>query len=126
MMDRRAATRMLCSELVDVHWVDRTGRSEKALANLEDISLSGVCLQMDSPVPLDTMLRICHPRGEFQGSVRYCFFREIGYFLGVQFEPGSNWSPQAYQPQHLLDLRTLVLRSAERADDEPEDPQTVQ
>jgi hypothetical protein len=125
-MERRTAARMLCSELVDVHWVDRMGSSRKALANLEDISLSGVCLQMEGPVPLNTVLRICHPKGEFQGSVRYCLFREIGYFLGVQFEPGCDWSPDAYQPQHMLDLRALVLRSAKRAEKKSGEPPVVQ
>ena len=64
---------------------------------------------------LDTVLRIRHPKGEFRGSVRYCLYREIGYFLGVQFLPGCEWSPEAYQPEHLLDLRELVQESAKRA-----------
>ena len=115
MQERRTEPRMLCSELVDVRWQDGQGRQREALANLEDISTSGVCLQMDHPLPPDTPLRILHHRGEFQGSVRYCFYREIGYFLGVQFTPGYAWSPDAYQPQHLLDLQALVSRSAERA-----------
>lgn len=106
---------MLCSELVDVHWVDPQGRRRKAVANLEDISAGGLCLQMDGPIRLDTVVRICHPKGEFRGVVRYCLYREIGYFLGVQFLPGSEWSPEEYQPQYLLDLRTLVDRSADRA-----------
>lgn len=50
MTEKRADTRMLCSELVDIHWKDCTGRQRSALANLEDISGSGVCLQMDGPV----------------------------------------------------------------------------
>jgi hypothetical protein len=126
MQEKRADSRMLCSELVDVHWQDGHGQPRKVLANLEDISSSGVCLQMDTPVPLDTMLRICHNKGEFQGSVRYCLFREIGYFLGVQLAPGSQWSPQAYEPQHLLDLRTLVMRSAKRAAGEPDGDPALQ
>ena len=126
MTEKRAETRMLCSELVDVWWEDSTGRSHKALANLEDISLSGVCLQLDDPVPLDTVLRISHPNGEFQGDVRYCLFREIGYFLGVQFAPGCEWSPEAFKPQHLLDLRELVLRSALRAASQPDDGPALQ
>ncbi len=117
---------MLCSELVDVSWQDDQGRQRKALANLEDISVSGICLQMDCPVPLDTLLHICHPKGEFEGSVRYCLYREIGYFLGVQFAPGCKWSPNAYQPQHLLDLRTLVTSSAKRAEKQPAGKPTVQ
>ncbi len=116
MQERRVDARMLCSELVDVSWRDTHGRQRKAMANLEDISISGVCLQLDIPLPLNTRLHILHPRGEFQGNVRYCLYREIGYFLGVQFAPGCAWSPDAYQPSHLLDLRTLVTRSAKRAD----------
>ena len=112
MDERRADTRMLCSELVDVYWTDRQGRQREVLANLEDISLCGVCLQLDDPVHIDTVLRIRHPKGEFLGSVRYCLYREIGYFLGVEFLPGCEWSPEAYQPQYMLDLRTLVHKSA--------------
>jgi hypothetical protein len=115
MTERRVETRMLCSELVEVFWVDPQGRRRKAVANLEDISAGGLCLQMDGPLRLDTVVRIRHPKGEFRGVVRYCLYREIGYFLGVQFLPGSVWSPDEYQPQYLLDLRTLVDRSAERA-----------
>jgi hypothetical protein len=115
MDERRADTRMLCSELVDVYWTDRQGHPREVLANLEDISLCGVCLQLDDPVHPDTVLRIRHPKGEFQGSVRYCLYREIGYFLGVEFLPGFEWSPEVYQPQYLLDLRTLVQSSAQRA-----------
>jgi hypothetical protein len=117
---------MLCADLVDVRWKDKTGRARKAVANLEDISLSGVCLQLDSPIPIDTTLRISHPKAEFQGNVRYCLFREIGYFLGVQFAPGCKWSRRRYRPQHLLDLRTLVTRSAKRASKRPTLPVTIQ
>ncbi len=112
MNERRAAARMMCSELVQVQFRDERGRWRRLLGNLEDISLSGVCLQVDDPLPLDTPLRIRHPKGEFTGTVRYCLFREIGYYLGVQFAEGCRWSPEEFKPQHLLDLRTLVERRA--------------
>jgi len=50
------------------------------------------------------------PRQAFAGHVRYCVYREIGYFIGVEFEPESKWSKETYQPQHLLDLRRLMGR----------------
>jgi hypothetical protein len=84
------------------------------VANLEDISLSGACLQVDAPVPLQTNLLITYPRGELQGRVRYCVYREIGYFLGIEFEPGSKWSQRLFRPQHLLDPRRLVHRNLNR------------
>jgi hypothetical protein len=106
---------MLCSELVDVYWTDLQGHPREILANLEDISPCGVCLQLDDPVHPNTVLRIRHPKGEFRGNVRYCLYREIGYFLGVELLPGYEWSPEAYQPEYLLDLRQLVQTSAKRA-----------
>ncbi len=32
---------MLCADLVDVRWKDKSGRACRAVANLEDISQSG-------------------------------------------------------------------------------------
>ncbi len=109
---------MLCADLVDVEWRDKTGRTRRTVANLEDISLSGACLQMDVPVTLHTHVRISYPGGELLGRVRYCVFREIGYFLGVEFDPGSKWSQEEFQPMHLLDPRRLVARD-KREEDNP-------
>lgn len=115
MVDRRFEPRLLCADMVDVCWKDKGGRNKKSVANLEDISLSGACLQVDSPIPLETVIRITHAKGELAGIVKYCVFRDIGYFLGIEFEPGSRWSLKHFKPQHLLDPRHLVLRSIHRA-----------
>ena len=101
---------MLCADLVSIRWTDKVGRIKRAVANLEDISLSGACLQLDEPIPLNTVLRIGHPKGQLLGHVRYCVYREIGYFLGIQFEEGSNWSRKIFRPQHLFDPRKLLSR----------------
>jgi hypothetical protein len=125
MMDRRIEPRMLCADLVDVQWRDQVGRTRRGVANLEDISLSGACLQVERPIPLGTTFHISYPNGELMGKVKYCVFREIGYFLGIEFEPGSRWSQRQFRPQHLLDTRKLVTRVTNRikaAAETPEEP----
>lgn len=114
MLDRRVETRMLCADLVDVRWKDPAGKSRRVVANLEDISLSGACIQMDKPIPLGTRVRISYPNGELNGVVRYCVFREIGFFIGIEFEADSRWSLREYKPQHLLDPRKLTRPSTVR------------
>lgn len=111
MIERRSEPRMLCADLVDVRWKDKTGHSRRTVANLEDISLSGACIQVDVAIPLGSMVRISYPKGEFTGLVRYCQFREIGYFVGLQFEPGCKWSSKDFKPLHLLDPRKLSKRA---------------
>lgn len=114
MLDRRIEPRMLCADLVDIQWRDQTGRSRRGIANLEDISLSGACIQVERPVPLGSAIRMTYPNGELLGRVKYCVFREIGYFLGVEFDPGHRWSQRVFRPQHLLDPRRLVVRVTNR------------
>ena len=104
---------MLCADLVDVEWRARNGRIKKTVANLEDISLSGACLQLDVEIPPQASVRITYPEGELVGRVRYCVYREIGYFLGVEFEPGCKWSQRNFKPLHLLDPRRLVSHGAD-------------
>ena len=105
---------MLCADLVDIQWRDQNNRNRRGVANLEDISLSGACIQVERPVPLGSAIRITYPSGELLGRVKYCVFREIGYFLGVEFDPGNRWSQRAYRPQHLLDPRRLITRVSNR------------
>jgi hypothetical protein len=111
MQDRRLEPRLLCADLINVWWNDESGATCQAVANLEDISNSGVCLQVDGPVPYDTLVHIAHPKLEFEGRVRYCVYRDIGYFVGVRFEPGFRWSQHRFKPKHLLDPRTLMNRT---------------
>ncbi len=118
MMDRRVDHRLLCADLVDVQWKDVTGRLRRGVANLEDISISGACLQVDRPIPLGTTYKISYPNGLLAGTVKYCVFREIGYFLGVEFDPGTRWSRNDFRPQHLLDPRRLAVRAGNKARDE--------
>ena len=47
---------------------------------------------------------------ELAGVVRYCLYRESGYFLGVEFNVACKWSAKDFQPKHLLDPLTLGER----------------
>jgi hypothetical protein len=114
MIDRRIEPRMLCADLVEIQWKDPNGRRRRGMANLEDISLSGACIQMERPIPLGTPVRLSYPNGQLSGAIKYCAFREIGYFLGVEFDSGCRWSQRAFRPQHLLDPRKLVARVTNR------------
>lgn len=108
MEDRRLEGRLLCADLVGVQWQDGAGRNREATANLEDISASGACLQLDVPIRRGIVVQIRYAKGELEGIVKYCVFREVGYFIGVNFQAGSKWSRKQFKPKHLLDLRRLA------------------
>jgi hypothetical protein len=108
MKDRRTERRMMCADMVEVCWNERSGELSCATALLEDISSAGACLQLESPVPLGVEIQWTSPRQEFRGTVRYCVYREIGYFVGVEFKPSSRWSKNNFEPRHLLDPESLV------------------
>jgi hypothetical protein len=108
--ERRFENRLLCAELVEVHWEEESGRRRSRVANLEDISLSGICLQMENEIRSGTRIRMQYGDGELVGVVRYCAFRGFGFFLGIELEEGSRWSSHHYRPEHLLDPQDLVER----------------
>jgi len=108
MQERRSEVRMLCADMVEVCWKDSHGKARKTSALLEDISVSGACLQTEIPVPVGVSVDWRSPKAEFKGTVRYCKYREIGYFLGVEFDGASKWSRKSFRPQHLLDLKRLM------------------
>jgi PilZ domain len=111
MQERRSEVRMLCADMVKVSWKDALGKRRRTTGLLEDISPSGACLQLENSVPQGAEIRWACPTREFTGIVRYCVYREIGYFIGVEFKEGSRWSRRAYKPQHYLDLQQLVSKA---------------
>ncbi len=115
MQERRIDPRLLCAELVEMIWTDQSGRQRRRVANLEDISSCGACVQVESPVVCGTVVSMRYGDGQLSGIVRYCLYQDIGYFLGVQFEEGCRWSRKRFRPSHLLDLRQLVKTAARRS-----------
>jgi hypothetical protein len=113
MLDRRSETRLMCADMVEVRWKEDSGEICKCTGLLEDISPSGACLQLDSPVALDKNLVIQYQKGRLEGSVCYCFFKDIGYWVGVQFTARNRWSKKDFRPKHLLDPRKLLARTAD-------------
>jgi hypothetical protein len=99
---------MMCADIVDVRWRDTVGKRRQCVGLLEDISSSGACLQVETPLPLGAEVILDCPNREFRGHIRYCVYREIGYFAGIQFEGSCRWSKRMFKPQHLLDPRTLT------------------
>ncbi|HEY7306459.1 MAG TPA: hypothetical protein VH601_20205 [Bryobacteraceae bacterium] len=106
--ERRTDNRLLCAELVEAIWTDHRGVQRRRVANLEDISLSGVCLQVESAVLPGTRIAVNYGDGQLIGTVRYCMFRDGGHFLGIQLEDGCRWSTKHFRPQHLVDPGRLV------------------
>jgi hypothetical protein len=99
---------MMCADMMEVCWKDQAGKTQRSTALLEDICASGACLQFETPVPLGSEICWECPKQKFKGYVRYCVYREIGYFIGVEFTSDSKWSAKAFKPQHLLDPRWLL------------------
>jgi hypothetical protein len=112
--DRRIDDRLLCAELVQMIWHDEMGRERRKIANLEDISLTGVCLQVEHPIAAGTAIVMQYGDGELLGTVRYCRQQDLGCFLGVELSEGSRWSSQHYKPEHLLDPKDLIDQAMSR------------
>jgi hypothetical protein len=99
---------MMCADMVEVFWKDDAGKRRRTMALLEDIAPSGACLQLESPLPPNTLIDWTSQHQDFHGRVCYCVYREIGYFAGIEFNASSRWSKTMYVPQHMFDPRRLL------------------
>lgn len=112
MKERRTGKRLLCADLVDVCWHDEAGRLQKEVMVLEDISLSGVCLQSETPHAEGAEVTIQYGGGAIPGVIRYCVYQDIGYFVGIEFTENFEWPKDKFRPKHLFDPDTLLKRPA--------------
>jgi len=108
--EKRAEPRFLCSDLVMLRWSDDERRRRAETVVLENISTSGACVQADVPVTEGADVTLVCGSAEFHGYVRSCYLRDEGYFVGIEFDADSKWSKAKFQPEHLLDPRTVRPR----------------
>ena len=111
--ENRLQNRSMCADLVLLEWREPSGWGDEKLcecaAVLEDISPRGACLQVESPIPTGIEAIIRH--GEHWSAecrVKYCNYRDIGFYVGLEFIDADAWRRHEFRPQHLMDLRDLV------------------
>jgi len=106
----RSERRFLCSDLVLLRWLGKAQREQQQTVVLENISASGACVQSEVAAVENQRVSIICRRQEFHGRVRSCYFRDDGYFIGIEFDADSKWSKEKYLPEHLLDPREVKPR----------------
>jgi hypothetical protein len=106
--NRRKAHRLLCSDLITVHWGSGRGYGVQEAAVLEDYSPTGASLYIAVPIEPGVAVTI-HTTGEsFGAQVLRCEWRDNGYLVGIEFDkPRLEESP--FLPDHLVDPQDLGL-----------------
>jgi len=118
MRERRAEQRYMCADLVKIQ-VQGCDPPMEMVANLEDISPSGACLQLEAAVRKGASIEIVCSKCRLKGKVKYCRYAEMGYDVGVQFDERESWDRQRFEPQHLLDIPIVEAGLREWGSAEP-------
>jgi hypothetical protein len=104
MLQRRSEPRYMCADLVNIMIRLDDGSLAERIANLEEISSSGACIQLEVAMPVGTVIEVLCSTCSFRGKVGYCTFVELGYDIGIEFEKHNRWNRQRYEPKHLLPI----------------------
>ncbi len=89
---------MRCLDQLEIEWT-RQGTEFRTECLLLDISRSGARVQAARRIPFGSAVRLLYPGGALSGTVRYCTARKPNFFLGVSFDPGSEWKRADYWPR---------------------------
>lgn len=99
--------RYFCSHLVAVRLPGPERQLREIVANIEEISSTGMCLNLEEPLDRGLSLRIeASNRGRahsFSATVVDCQEEPpMGYYAQLEFDSGCRWSPLAFEPEHLV------------------------
>ena len=108
MIDRRSEPRFMCADLVKVRIEGPAGPREE-IANLEDISASGACIQLEAAAMEGADVEMHCANCRLRGRVSYCRFAQTGYDVGIAFDERGSWNRQRFQPKHLLEVPIRAL-----------------
>ena len=103
MNNRRSEPRFMCADLVTVRIQDAAGARE-VIANLEDISASGACIQLEATALEGADVEMICAKCRLRGKVRYCRFVTLGYDVGIAFNRRRSWNRKRFAPKHLLEI----------------------
>lgn len=122
-MATESVNRHFCSNLVSVQLPAPDGGNREVVGNLEEISTSEACLNVEEPILVGFPLRmVCSDsRGtcELLGTVVGCRHdARTGYYVDIEFSPDSRWSPEVFAPKHMIRASALLSARSEEASPE--------
>jgi hypothetical protein len=91
--------------LVEIRVEDDLGEREM-IGNLEDISASGACIQLEVATREGASIEMLCANCRLRGKVRYCRASPLGYDIGVAFDERKSWNLKRFEPKHLLCIET--------------------
>jgi hypothetical protein len=100
--------RYLCSELVALK-----RDSSQTTVNLEEIWTTGAAIETDDVLSTGETVELHCGESVFPATVSLVAKHEFGCRVEMEFANGVTWSPQVFQPQHMLDPQSLLAKKAE-------------
>jgi len=104
MADKRSEPRYMCADLVKIRIQEASGSREE-IANLEDISASGACVQLEAAAMEGADIEMTCAKCCLKGKVQYCRFAQTGYDVGIMFDRSGSWNRRRFMPKHLLNVK---------------------
>jgi hypothetical protein len=101
MVERRSHVRFNDIDLVMLSW-EENGTTLKQLGNVEDVSLNGMGVIIDDPLPIGTLLNISYGEGNLTGIVRHQGRQAERHFVGIELGVVSRGSALLFGPELLV------------------------
>ena len=94
-------------------WQDGSGREKLSVGKLVDVSVMGIRMRTDEPIPVRSYLICNDPRLGIRGrgSVRHCSYLRGKYEIGVEFNGGTGW----HEPVEALPEIAVIPLAADIA-----------
>ncbi len=105
---RRKSHRLLCSDLISVHWNNGRGFALQEEAVIEDYSSTDASLFMAVKIEPGVAIKIRTDWESFGALVQRCAWRDNGYLLGIEFDEPRPESA-SFTPDHLVDPEELGI-----------------
>jgi hypothetical protein len=82
---------------INVMWEDSSGHQQASIAQLLNVSVHGVQLQLSQRLPVQNAVSCSAPKMGISGRgvVRYCNPKQGKYVIGLEFPNGSGWREPA-------------------------------